>query len=64
MTHAVAVRIKPQHVLPDLFNWLDTQHLGFGKDWTFAPAEPTETAHYVFEFEEPDAAVMFALRWA
>jgi hypothetical protein len=63
MTHAVAVRIKPQHVLPDLFDWLDAQRLGFGTDWTFTRAEPTDTAHYVFEFEEPGAAVAFTLKW-
>jgi len=63
MTHAVAVKIKPQHVLPDLFDWLNAQRLGFGMDWTFARAEITDPAHYVFEFEEPAAAVAFALRW-
>jgi len=64
MTHAVAVRIKPQHVLPDLWDWLNAQRLGFGVDWTYTRAEPGNTAHYVFEFEEPDSAVMFALKWA
>jgi len=63
MTHAVAVRIRPQHVLPDLFDWLDAHRLEFGTDWTFALAEPTGTAHYVFEFEESAAAVVFALKW-
>lgn len=64
MTHAVAVRIRPQHVLPDLFDWLYAQRLEFVTDWTFAQAEPTETADYVFKFEEPAAATAFALKWA
>jgi hypothetical protein len=63
MTHAVAVKIKLQHVLPDLFDWLDAQRLGFGTDWTFTRAETTAPAHYVFEFEDPAAAVAFALKW-
>jgi hypothetical protein len=50
-------------VLPDLFDWLDAHRLEFGTDWTFALAEPTGTAHYVFEFEESAAAVVFALKW-
>jgi hypothetical protein len=64
MTHAVAVKLKPQHVLPDLFDWLDAHHLEFGADWTFDKKLHSDITDFVFEFKESGAAVSFALRWA
>jgi len=64
MTHQVSVKIKPHHVLPDMFDWLDAKHLKHGSDWTFDKKPQSDITDYVFEFKESSAAVMFALKWA
>jgi hypothetical protein len=64
MTHQVKVKIKPHHVLPDMFDWLDAHLLEFGADWIFDKAPHSDITDYVFEFRESAAAVTFALKWA
>ena len=63
MTHRVPVNIKPHHVLPDMFDWLDAHHLKFGADWTFDKKPESDITDFVFEFRESAAAVAFALKW-
>lgn len=65
----VTIRLKPQNVLPDVFDWLFEQDLDHMRDWTWdSPALGTEWAKqgytHIFKFNKAEDATMFALRWA
>ena len=65
MTYDVAVKLKPQDVLLDIFDWLENNNLYFSADWDFTrPDYFKGDWNHTFKFKRSEDATLFALRWA
>ena len=65
MTIDVKIDIKPEQVLPDVFDWIHEQGWQHIVDWRwYRPAEGMfRDTRYTFQFDKEEHATMFALRW-
>lgn len=66
MTTDVKINIKPENVLPDLFDWIHDQGWKHIVEWRWFRPEYNESntdKRYTFQFENENHAIIFALRW-
>jgi hypothetical protein len=56
--YTIQVKLRPENVYPDLFDWLEQRSIEYGKDWVWS------STHSEFMFVNSEHATVFALRWA
>jgi hypothetical protein len=62
MTYEVTIKLRPDQIMPDVFDWLHNQAWQHIVDWRwFRPKDNSGT--YIFQFEKDEHATVFALRW-
>jgi hypothetical protein len=65
MTHEIKISVKPENVLPDIFDWLNEQGWEHIVDWRwFRPKADTSDNRYIFQFDDQKKANWFAMRWS
>jgi hypothetical protein len=61
--YTIQVKLRPENVYPDLFDWLEQRSIEYGKDWVWSSTHWSST-HSEFMFVKSEHATLFALRWA
>lgn len=62
MTTDVKINIKPHQLLPDVFDWINTQGWQHIVEWRWSHPL-ADNAPYTFQFEKEEHATLFSLKW-
>jgi len=63
-SYTVSIRLRPENVFPDVFDWLEQQGILYGEHWNWERVFDDRAADAKFGFIQPEHATLFALRWA
>jgi hypothetical protein len=67
--YTVKIRLRPENVLPDVWDWLEQHSIRFVEHWSWSMNSwdrRLDRGDYdvEFSFDQPEHATLFALRWA
>jgi len=62
--YTVKIRLQPENVLPDVWNWLEQHGMFYGEHWSWSRVFGDRLTDSEFSFGQPEHATLFALRWS
>ena len=62
--YTVKIRLRPENVLPDVWDWLNQHGMFYGEHWSWHRVFGDSLSDSEFSFDRPEHATLFALRWA
>jgi hypothetical protein len=65
MTTDVKITLKPDQIMPDVFDWIHSQGWKHIVEWRWfhAGTDRVRDPRYTFQFDKEEHATLFSLKW-